>query len=439
MSSFLGKNLIGYRYKAGGDHFFYGFNPALKETLSTPFSIATEQEVNEACQMAEQAFEAYASTPIAIRKAFFERIVELIEENRSDLVSYFTQESGLPEDRANGELTRSKTQFLQYIDAAEEMLENPLRVDLADPARKPAPKPKLEKHYFPLGPVVVFGSSNFPFAYSTLGGDVASALAAGCPVIVKAHKMHPHTSSFAADLIRQAAQENQLPEGVFSHLLDESYHVGKQLVEHPLVQAVGFTGSISGGTALMKLAQNRPVPIPVYAEMGSVNPIVLLEDAMTSKEEISQKLADSVALNAGQFCTSPGFVFVPDNEAGKQFGTLLQAAFQKKTAQTMLHPEIHARFRSRVQAHEAFVEELVPVQFSDYTITPGLSQMTVSTFLEHHAAQEELFGSYLNLVFYNDENELLQCVSHFAGQLHGKITSRSVVFCLEAHCRTHYP
>lgn len=427
MFSFLGKNLIGYRYSASGNQFFYGVNPKSERELPIAFVSATSEEVEEVCVLAERAFSRYAQLDLKKRTAFIERIVELLDENREQLVAYFSEESGLPIDRAHGELNRSIFQFRQYIHALINQEVFPVRMEESDLTRLPSPKPRLEKKYVPIGPVVVFGASNFPFAYSTLGGDVASALAAGCPVIVKGHSMHPHTSSFSAELIRQAAVDTGMPEGVFSHVLDGGYEVGQQLVQHPLVQAIGFTGSIAGGTTLMKLAQSRRVPIPVFAEMGSVNPIFILEDALHISGTIAKKIADSVALNAGQFCTSPGFVFVPKSKKGMEFTAELIACFKEKEPQCMLHPDILSRFAQRVVLHANFVEELVPVHFSGNFITPGLSELNSTIFLEDLKSHEELFGSYLNLVYYSDMNELLTCVNRFEGQLTMSVFSQAEV------------
>lgn len=402
---------------AGVNQFFYGVNPKTNENLETQFHSATIEEVNLACELAEKAFEKYAQISADARHKFILRICELVEKNRQQLIAFFCQETGLPEDRAQGELNRSVLQFQQYSDAILNGVVFTERHDKADLTRIPFPKPNLHKTLFPVGPVVVFGASNFPFAYSTLGGDVASALAAGCPVIVKAHNMHPHTSSLSAELIRQAAEDTGMPEGVFSHLQDANFEVGKRLVTHDAIKAIGFTGSFVGGLALMKLAQNRKVPIPVFAEMGSVNPVFILPDILTNHLEIANKIADSVALNAGQFCTSPGFVFIPKTEEGKKLVNSLMTSFSEKNAQCMLHPGIKNRFEQRVKEHASFVNEIVPVKIEGNLITPGLSEMSMNTFLKEQNAQEELFGSYLTVVFYQNQEELARCIDQFSGQL----------------------
>lgn len=422
MFPFLGKNLIGYHYAGSGDHFFYGFNPEKEEQITTPFIPATAEEVEQAVSIAEKAFESYGRMPVDQRLRFIEQIALNVEKNREDLVRFFTLESGLPTDRAQGELTRSINQFRSYALALKDGLALEERLDAADWDRKPTPKPELYKKNVPLGPVVVFGASNFPFAYSTLGGDVASALVAGCPVIVKAHPMHPHTSALSAEVIRKAAEETGMPEGVFSHLQDDGYDVGTALVKHSKIRAVGFTGSIGGGTALVKIANERPVPIPVYAEMGSVNPILMTSEALRGDwNDIAIKIAGSVALNAGQFCTSPGFLLIQESENTSVFLEKLNGLFRSKEAQTMLHPGIFDRFKHRVEEHRSFVEEWVPVQFSGLKITPGLSRLPIDTFLNQAKAREELFGSYMNVVILNDEAELTACLNVFEGQLTASI------------------
>ncbi len=427
MFSFLGKNLIGYRYAASGNQFFYGVNPKTNADLTTPFYTATTEEVKSACELAKCAFPIYSQFTAAKRHEFILRICALLEENRSQLISFFCEETGLPEDRAQAELARSILQFKQYSLAVVEQRVFSYRLEEEDATRKPTPKPRIEKSAVPLGPVVVFGASNFPFAYATLGGDVASALAAGCPVIVKAHKMHPHTSSFSAELIRKAAIDTDMPEGIFSHLMDSGLEVGKQLVLDSRVKAVGFTGSIAGGKALLRLVQERSIPIPVFAEMGSVNPIFILEDALQDITTLATKIGDSVALNAGQFCTSPGFVFVPNSEEGSAFVQNLTEYLKGKPAQCMLHPEIKNRFIQRVEEHRKYCEELLPVTVDGNFVTPGLSEIKINVLLTEPLAQEELFGSYMNIVVYSSPEELLECIHNFVGQLTMSVFSKAPI------------
>jgi NADP-dependent aldehyde dehydrogenase len=417
MFSFLGKNLIGYRYLASGSQFFFGINPKTNAAFEQKFISATSHEVNEAAEMAAEAFHRYARLSIESRLRFIAAIVQGVENQRSELLFWFQQETGLPEDRANTELNRSIFQFQNYAEALSNGQAFRKVINEGDPKRTPTPKPDFLKFHLPLGPVVVFGASNFPFAYSVLGGDVASALVAGCSVIVKGHAMHPHTSALSAEIIRNAAEKTEMPEGVFSHLQDAGFEVGTQLVIHPKVKAVGFTGSISGGRALMDLAAKRLEPIPVYAEMGSVNPIVMELTSENTIEPWSELLTKSVSLNAGQFCTSPGFLFLVNSSLSQRFEETLKSKFQQISPQTMLHPGIVDRFKARVEAHQQITETLVPVTFEGNAITPGLAKLNRTIFLSDPKSREELFGSFLTIVEVDSMSECLECLQVFEGQL----------------------
>ena len=255
--NFLGKNHIGYQESAFGNHVFFGIDPKNNQPFETSFHQASPEEVDAALTKSQEAFEAYRLIPVEKRVQFLKAISEKLKANKEILIHWFCAESGLPRDRAEVEFARSCFQFEYYALAVETGYALEIKLDAADPDRKPNPKPSLTKLNIPVGPVVVFGASNFPFAYSTLGGDVASALAAGCTVIVKAHAMHPHTSSISAHFILETAKEHAMPDGVLCHLLAEDFTVGQQLVQDPRVKAVGFTGSIGGGMALQKLINER--------------------------------------------------------------------------------------------------------------------------------------------------------------------------------------
>lgn len=416
--NFLGKNHIGYQISAFGNHVFFGIDPKNNRPFDTPFHQATPEEVEEALAKSQEAFEAYRLISIEKRVQFLKAISEKLKANKEVLIQWFCAESGLPEDRAETEFARSCFQFEYYAKAVETGYAVEIKVDEADPDRKPTPKPSLTKLNIPVGPVVVFGASNFPFAYSTLGGDVASALAAGCSVIVKAHAMHPHTSSVSAQFILEVAKEHEMPDGILCHLLAEDFTVGQKLVQDPRVKAVGFTGSIGGGMALQGYINERKEPISLYAEMGSSNPIAVTKSALEKRApEIARQIAASVLLNAGQFCTSPGLLFVEEAASLSILREELIAAFSGSALQCMLHPGISKRYFQRVKEHAALVTILYEGRYEGNFIQPTLAETTGEHFRKNPHIQEEIFGSYLTIVKCADEVELRMCMQLLEGQL----------------------
>lgn len=416
--NFLGKNHIGYQASAFGNHVFFGIDPRNNQPFETPFRQASPEEVDSALTKSQEAFEAYRLIPIEKRVRFLKAISEKLKANKETLIHWFCAESGLPQDRAEVEFARSCFQFEYYAKAVETGYALEIKLDAADPDRKPNPKPSLTKMNIPVGPVVVFGASNFPFAYSTLGGDVASALAAGCSVIVKAHAMHPHTSSISAHFILETAQEQGMPDGILCHLLAEDFTVGQQLVQDPRVKAVGFTGSIGGGMALQKLINERKEPISLYAEMGSSNPVVVTKNALEKRaSEIAKQISASVLLNAGQFCTSPGLLFVEESANLNAFKEEFIEAFSQSELQCMLHPGISKRYFERVEEHAALVDVLYEGKRKGNFIQPTLAETTAANFLANPRIQEEIFGSYLTIVKCSDEVDLRMCLQLLEGQL----------------------
>lgn len=418
MSRYVGKNYIGYQESALGNHLFFGINPKNNQAFETPFHQATSDEVDAALAKSMKAFDRYRLIPIEGRVRFLKAISEKLKANKDLLIEWFCAESGLPKDRAEVEFARSCFQFEYYAEAIETGYALEIKLDSANPDRMPNPKPSLTKINIPVGPVVVFGASNFPFAYSTLGGDVASALAAGCSVIVKAHSMHPHTSSISAQFILEVAKEQDLPDGILCHLLAEDFSVGQQLVQDVRVKAVGFTGSIGGGMALQKLINERKEPISLYAEMGSSNPIVVLKSALTNRSsEISKQIGASVLLNAGQFCTSPGLIFIEETEQLNSFKEELIQAFSSSELQCMLHPGISKRYFERVKEHAKLVSVLFEGAHDGNFIQPTLAEVHADQFRLNPEIQEEIFGSYLTLVICSDESEINACLELLEGQL----------------------
>jgi 2,5-dioxopentanoate dehydrogenase len=270
-------------------------------------------------QQSLDAFLLYRETPAIRRAGFLRAVAGNIELLGEELIRTCSEETNLPAGRLEGERGRTCTQLRMFAELLEEGSWVEAVIDTALPERKPLPRPDLRRMLFPLGPVVVFGASNFPLAFSTAGGDTASALSAGCTVVYKGHPAHPRTSVMVAEAVRKAAREHALPEGVFIHV-DGDADTGQKLVKHPVARAVAFTGSFSGGTSIFKTASERDIPIPVFAEMGSVNPIFILPEGLADNPEgLSESVAQSVLLGVGQFCTNPGLVFLPESDGADIF------------------------------------------------------------------------------------------------------------------------
>src|ERR1700761_6529644 len=344
--SITGEMLIGRQAVRGKEKPLHAFNPATGSDIAEPvFGSGSVAVVGQACELAQQAFDPYRQLPLTVRAEFLERIADGITALGDALIERVHEESGLPRSRVEGERGRSTGQlslFAQVVRAGQWLaatLDSPL------PERKPLPRSDLRMQKIPLGPVAVFGASNFPLAFSVAGGDTAAALASGCPVVVKAHRAHLGTSEMVGRVIQQVAQEMDLPEGVFSMIVGAGNTVGEALVAHLAIKAGGFTGSRAGGTSLMRVAAARAEPIPVYAEMSSINPVFLLSNALAARgESIARGFVDSLVLGAGQFCTNPGLAIAVDSDALKAFIATASDALSGKPAQTMLTAGIHAAY-----------------------------------------------------------------------------------------------
>ena len=407
------------------DASFFARNPATGESLEPAFHSATESDVHHAALLARQAAPTLAASSGSQRAELLRRIADKLLDAQPVIVERATLETSLPLARLNGEMGRTVTQLRLFADLVAEGSWVEARIDEAQPERQPAPRPALRSMLRPLGPVVVFGASNFPLAFSVAGGDTAAALAAGCPVLVKAHPAHPGTSELVAHLICQAVAELGLPAGTFAHLADSGFQVGAALVRHPAVKAVAFTGSTAGGQALMRLAAERPEPIPCFTEMGSVNPVFLLPRAMhTRAAAIAGGLAASFTLGSGQFCTKPGIIFLPQ-DAPEAFWQSLHAAVLALPHMGMLTATIAARFHQAVAARAEAVSvyaqsATLPGHGSQAATThPTVFRLTLADFLAHPELQEEIFGPTLLLVTYSSADQL----SAAALQLHGQLTA----------------
>ena len=387
---------------------------------------ASPEQIDLAVQEAWAAFHIYRKYSLAKRAAFMRAIAAEIEAVADDLIQTAMEETHLPDARLRNEKTRTVFQLTSYAAACEkgEWLE--ARIDTAIPDHTP-PKPDLRKMLVPLGPVVVFGASNFPFAYSTAGGDTACALAAGCPVIVKAHPAHARTSDKVALAIASAMQKSGMPQGIFSHIHGESFETGKRLVTHPLVKAVGFTGSYAGGKALYDLANQRKEPIPVFSEMGSINPVFLLPDKLkTAADDIAALYAGSITLSVGQFCTNPGLVIGIAGEALDHFIQALGNQIRKIAPAEMLHTGIAKSYREKKTAALAQSEVSI-VAVSETSPSPGSSDGLVGTptiasataraFLSNPILHQEVFGPYSLVIRCADMEEMESVARRLEGQL----------------------
>ncbi|NNF03023.1 MAG: aldehyde dehydrogenase (NADP(+)), partial [Rhodothermales bacterium] len=393
--------------------------------LDGAFHAASDADVADAAVKARDAFSVYRSLPNTDRAAFLRAIADELEAARPDFVARVPQETALPEGRVNGELGRTIGQMRLFADVVEEGSWVDARLERPQPNREPVPKPDLRSMRVPMGPVAVFGASNFPLAFSVAGGDTASALAAGCPVVAVAHYAHPGTCEIAGEAIVRAAKKTGMPDGVFSMLQGTGQDVGVPLVEHPAISAVGFTGSRRGGLALSEVAAGREEPVPVFAEMSSVNPVVLLPGALADRSQrIAEGLAGSVSLGVGQFCTNPGLVFVPDEHAHR-FAEELAAALGESHGGTALHSGIARAYEEAVSGRRdhAAVETVVasPNDVSTARINPHVFQTTLSELTAHGDLAGEAFGPATTLVSYDAVDELSCAIMGLEGQLTGTI------------------
>jgi 2,5-dioxopentanoate dehydrogenase len=418
-----GTSIIGFRRGQQNGNAFYAFNPGTAASLQPAYHPATGSEVDQAVVLASEAFEQFRHTPPQVRAAFLRTIAANIEDVGEGLVQRATNETGLPAARIQTETARTCNQLRLFADLVEEGSWVDARIDRADPSRQPLRKPDVRSMLIPLGPVVVFCASNFPLAFSVAGGDTASALAAGNPVIVKAHHAHPGTAELIGLAISDAVKFCDVPEGVFALLYGPGEQVGMQLVRHPLIKAGGFTGSRSGGQALMKAAAARPDPIPFYAEMSSVNPVFVFPNALQQRgDKIASGLHGSVTLGAGQFCTNPGLVFIPDGAISNEFIHELQNKMQQTPPFVMLTSGICSAYRRGMKAlaDHSGVEALSRDErepANECEARAALYKVTAETFLATADLSAEVFGPSTLLVTYANPNQLVELARGLEGQL----------------------
>jgi alpha-ketoglutaric semialdehyde dehydrogenase len=403
---------------------FRAVDPASGRPLEPEFLESTAQEVDAAAHSAASAFEAYAALPAARRAAFLRAIGESLVALGDALIERARAETALPRPRLEGERARTVNQARLFADLVEEGSWLDARIDRALPERQPLARPGLRRLLVPLGPVAVFGASNFPLAFSVAGGDTVSALAAGCPVVVKAHPAHPGTSEFAAHAVLAAARETGMPDGVFSIVHGPSPAVGLALVTHPAIQAVGFTGSFRGGQALLQAAAGRPQPIPVFAEMGSANPVFVLPEALATRgAEIAAALAASVTLGCGQFCTSPGLVLVGPGPGADAFVAQLGERLAASPAGTLVHAGIKQAYDGEVAAAAALPGVRVTARSSAHgpnaatEAQPALLVADPAAFAAHGRLSEEIYGPATLAVSFASREALLEAARGLRGHL----------------------
>ncbi len=419
MTKLTGNNIIGGSLSGEGTTTFQAENPANRQKLDPDFREATEQEVGRAVESAATAFEVYRNKQGAERAVFLDAIADEIMAAGDELIVRAQEETGLPEARLKGERGRTVNQLKLFAAYLRDGSWVDARVDRADAERTP-PKADIRSMQKAIGPVGVFGASNFPLAFSVAGGDTASALAAGCTVVFKAHPAHPGTCEIVGQAIARAAERTGMPAGVFSLVHGKSTAVGLAIVRHPLIQAIGFTGSYRGGKALFDVANSRPVPIPVYAEMGSTNPVFILPEAMRErKEAIAKDLAASVTLGVGQFCTNPGLVLY-DTESDS-FLKSLAGSLGESAPGVMLTSSILEAYQTGVErlANSEGVKTLAKGKSADDgCYAPAyLLQSTGDAFLSDHRLEEEVFGPSTLAVTANGKEQLLRIAKQLKGHL----------------------
>ncbi|MCL4111384.1 UNVERIFIED_CONTAM: hypothetical protein GTU68_035761 [Idotea baltica] len=416
-----GSNFIGRRPSKSSNQFFVAKDPASGEDLEGAFAEATEGEIDAAVSLAEEAFLKYQNTSNEARASFLEAIADEILALGDVLVQRAMAETSLPQGRIQGERGRTMGQMKLFAKVVREGSWVDARVDPAMPDRDPMPRADIRSMLQPLGPVTIFGASNFPLAFSVAGGDTASALASGCTVVIKGHPAHPSTSELVFQAILKAAEKTGMPDGVASLIHGTTHEVGGLLVKHPLIQAVGFTGSFGGGKALFDLANKRPQPIPVFSEMGSTNPVFILPGAMRERgEQIAAGLAGSVTLGVGQFCTNPGLVVLPDGPV-EEFKSKLSEEIAGNGGGTMLTSGIKAAYEKGAKK----VGDTTDVtSIAEGKVASTDAGVQAKVFLTKSGAlkaydylSEEVFGPSTLLVESSQKSELIDIAKELKGHL----------------------
>ena len=415
-----GKNLIGNTVSAKYNKTFTGLGGTVKNISTNKFYEASTEEIDEAVTKAHAAFLVYRNFSGTRKAEFLEAIAAKLSESKDEILPITEQETKLSSGRLQGEMQRTINQLRLFANLLKEGSWVNAIIDTAQPERQPLPKPDIRQIQIALGPVAVFGASNFPLAFSVAGGDTASALAAGCSVVYKAHPGHPVTSEMIGKLIIEAASEISMPEGIFSLLQGVNYETSINLVTHSLIKAVGFTGSFAGGKALFDAAAKREEPIPVYAEMGSINPVFILPEMLEKNSaDVANKLAASNTLSAGQFCTNPGLIISPSSKNTNQFLSTFESAIEQSTPEQMLTNKIHNSYYNELEKFSdvSGVETLVKKTKEENVAAPNMFKTTAENFLNNKVLFEEVFGPSSLHIVAGSEEELIAIAKKIPGQL----------------------
>jgi NADP-dependent aldehyde dehydrogenase len=423
-----GKSIIGFGDSSRTSSIFRARNPKTGIALDPEYFSVTSEDLDRAVRLAHEAFPAYSRLSGKEKGRLLRQIASNIEAVAAEVIERAELETALPKPRLQSETGRTCGQLRLFAQLVEEGSWLMARIDRADPERKPIPKPDIRSMLRPLGPVAVFGASNFPLAFSVAGGDTASALAAGNTVVVKAHPAHPGTSELVGQAVRDAVRQCGLPEGVFSLLFDSGTGIGAGLVQHPLIKAAGFTGSRQGGTALMRLASNRPEPIPFYAEMSSTNPVFILPGALRQRgDKIAAGLLASFTLGAGQFCTKPGMVFVPNGDDATKLRDSLQQPVKDTTGFHLLTEGIRSAYETGLKHRKnssklKLVAEAAPKN-GGAGVNAALFETDAQSFLKDPELSSEIFGPATLLVHHFHREEVLEIArgleGHLTATIHG--------------------
>jgi alpha-ketoglutaric semialdehyde dehydrogenase len=420
-----GHSLIAGQPTAGEGKTTFGFNPATNQALEPTYTLLTEEQLRAATAAAAEAFPSFSTLDPETHAGFLEAIADNIEAIGEELIIRAGQETGLPAARLQGERARTTGQLRLFANVVRQGDFRGVRIDPAIPERTPLPRADIRQRQIPLGPVAVFGASNFPLAFSTAGGDTASALAAGCPVVFKAHNAHPGTSELVGQAITKAVADNGLHPGVFSLIYGPGASIGQALVADPAIKAVGFTGSQAAGVALMRTAAGRPEPIPVYAEMSSLNPVFVFEGALNGSAEdidaLARQYVTAVTGSSGQLCTSPGLLFAPEGELGDKLAAAVGRAVSACSGQTMLTEGIAKSWNAGAEnlgnADGVQVIGQGTPGPTENAPAPTIFGTGVTEFTSNHVLHEEIFGAASLVIRYSSVPDLLQAAARIEGQL----------------------
>ncbi|SMF31639.1 NADP-dependent aldehyde dehydrogenase [Alteromonadaceae bacterium Bs31] len=423
-----GKQLVAGQWIYGSAGEFTAINPANGQQLPVVFSKASEQQVHLTCKAAEHAYHSYGQASLTKRAGFLRGCAEQIMALGDELLVRMELETGYTQQRCETERARTVNQLLMFADAVETAEFLDPRVDAALPNRKPLARPELRFVNQPIGPVAVFAVSNFPLAYSTAGGDSASALAAGCPIVVKGHPSHPGTGELVAQALQLAAAEHAMPEALISYIQGDNDRAAQALIKAPEIKAIGFTGSQNAGMAICKMAAKRPEPIPVFAEMGSINPLILLPGALnTQARKIANDFVQSLTLGSGQFCVKPGLVIAIESEQLEQFIAAVAQELRAVPAGVMLNQTIYQNYNSSVEAlkrssvTQTEAQGKEPISTEGFYVQAHVFSVRAADFLRQPRLQEEVFGPCAVLVRCKQLADISELVKHLQGQLTASI------------------